>query len=347
MVLLQRLQDFARGARRVDEPRRGRERRLVATQVVFGDPQQCVERRIDHFVRHELAPVQVGANREVAVRAREQVRLQPGLVGPECRDHGVVGLLELGLQSAILDGRECVDHGLAEELLVAVELLDRDFRVDAGHVRKVAPRRGEHLGHRAFARHEAPQAHGSGRVVALDEGVGRVGDAAAVHVWITGPAPDAVQVEPARFQPVQQELAIEPVLRRQRSRIDAHERVAEPGDRGKFLPERRAGIVLQLPVELVQAEIGGVGRVAAIEIGQDFSCQRGIRGIARDGPRHRRGGGCDGGPREGESRQDQRWNSGHVTSSLVPPSDVRPDVLNDARSDVPRASSCPPPLPCG
>jgi hypothetical protein len=116
----------------------------------------------------EFFGFEMGADRKLAVRAREQLRLQPCLVGAECRDDRVVRLLELGLQRAILDAREGIHHGRAEELLVAVELLDRDLRVDAGHVGEVATRRGERLGHRALAGHEAPQARGGGRVVALD-----------------------------------------------------------------------------------------------------------------------------------------------------------------------------------
>ena len=72
------------------------ELRLILVQIGVSDRQQLVERRVDHLVVEQLLRKRVGADAEVAIRARQQIGLQPLLVVAQRGDDGGIRLVELG-----------------------------------------------------------------------------------------------------------------------------------------------------------------------------------------------------------------------------------------------------------
>ena len=80
----------------------------------------------------------------------------------------------------------------------------------------------------AFSRAISFRSRSSGGAnVALDHDVGRVGQAAAVGVGVLRPGPDHVERQQARVDGVQQLLAIELIVGRERRRVDGADAVAE------------------------------------------------------------------------------------------------------------------------
>ncbi len=63
---------------------------LIFAQVGPADFEKLVEREVDHFIVLELFPESVGANAVVAVRAWEQVSLEPTEIIVERGDDGSV-----------------------------------------------------------------------------------------------------------------------------------------------------------------------------------------------------------------------------------------------------------------
>ena len=185
----------------------------------------------------ELLAKRLFADGEITVRALQQVILQPFLVVVERGDDGVVRLLELGEECLVGHGGEGGRDRGAEEVAVAVDLLDRDLGVDSRRVVQVLACLGERGGHGLLARNQAAQALLRGRERALDHEVGRVGKAAAVAVRIPRPRPNGFERQDARVDRQEQLLAIELVGGRQRRGIDRSGALPELS-RGRDLVER-------------------------------------------------------------------------------------------------------------
>ena len=267
--------------RGVDAARRLGERGLVLPQVFLGDGEQLVDRERDHLVGGELLAKRLFADGEITVRALQQVILQPFLVVVERGDDGVVRLLELGEECLVGHGGEggC-DRG-AEEVAIAVDLLDRDLGVDTRRVVQVLACFGERGGHGLLARNQAAQALLGGRERALDHQVGGVGEATAVAVRIPRPRPNGFERQDARVDRQEQLLAIELVGGRQSRGIGCSGALPEL-TRGRDLVEHcLTGRIPDHIVVLVDTEERCERWLAAICVLEIAARDLGERGIAR------------------------------------------------------------------
>ena len=129
VVLREDRQHLGRGPLRIDLPRGGDERGLVALQVRLADGEQLVEWDVEHLLGFEFLHEGVRADGVLALRLRQQVGFEPPRGGLEHFDHGLVGRLELGEELLVLAG-----GGPGPRGQVGAEEADRTLRDDDAQV---------------------------------------------------------------------------------------------------------------------------------------------------------------------------------------------------------------------
>ena len=130
MINLERCQHLLGGLLRIEHVRRRLEGGLISLPISLSDLQKSVEWEVDILEGGERLHVRVRAVREGGCRFREKLPLQEHLVLLERPQHLAVDLRELGQKRLVGYVFERGRHITLEEADVAVDLLDRDFRVD-------------------------------------------------------------------------------------------------------------------------------------------------------------------------------------------------------------------------
>jgi hypothetical protein len=148
----------------------------VAREIRGADLQQAFQRRVDHLVVAQLGTEGLGAKAKIAVRARQDLRLQPLLVVLERGDHPAVGGCEACLQAGVMHFVECQWQVMLEEADVAGQLLNGDAGEDLGRVEQVRVRGLQRRGHGPLARDQPSQPLIRRRETALHDHEGAVGD---------------------------------------------------------------------------------------------------------------------------------------------------------------------------
>ena len=139
MVFLQFLQHFFRRLLRIDLSRGLDKRTLILAQLGVAQLQKFRQRHIDHFVIEKFLSITLHANRERAVRAWQQILLQPCLIVFQGRDRLVVAVFEVREQGCVLQVFERFRHGRLKEVNVTRQLLDGDVRVNLRRITQYRP----------------------------------------------------------------------------------------------------------------------------------------------------------------------------------------------------------------
>src|ERR1035437_2796821 len=230
-----------------------RELLLVAAQIFPADLEQPVHRDIHHLVVEQLLAVGLGADPELALRARQQVRLQKCPIAVECVDHGTINLLEFPEQRAVAHPLERRGHVVLEEADDPRHLFQCNFSVNPRRVLEVLARRLKQPRNQLFARDHGFQPHRRRRETAAHDHEHGVRDARGVEIRVLLPRPNHFQRQQLPANLRQHQFPVGRRDQRKSARIEACHFLFELVERRRLRldigarPGRQQRIVLMEP----------------------------------------------------------------------------------------------------